>query len=258
MDITVNLDAFHGPLDLLLYLVKRNEVDIFDIPIGRITDQYLEYLDTLQHINVEQAGEFVVMAATLMEIKSRMLLPRQETTEANDEEDPRLELVKQLVEYRKFRDAAVKLEERAEAQSSRFPRLANPDADAPDAATQAPRLQAVELWDLVSAFGRIMREAEALQPTPIIVDDTPQQVYIARVIQRLRNCGVCRFRDLFEPPHTRRRLIGMFLAILEMVRRHLLELDQDEPYGDIRLRLRPDAPVDSSWNLTPDNEPPAP
>lgn len=237
-DITVQLDTFRGPLDLLLYLVKRNEVDIFDIPIGRITDQYMEYLNTLQQINVEQAGEFVVMAATLMEIKSRMLLPRRIDSGSAEDDDPRVELVKQLVEYRKFRDAAAKLEERAEQQSLRHPRGTDPDADA-ESAEGLPRLRPVELWDLVSAFGRMMREAEALQPTPIIVDETPQHVYIERVVQRLRASGECAFRDLFEPPHTRSRLIGMFLAILEMVRRFMLELEQDFPYGEIRLRLRP-------------------
>jgi segregation and condensation protein A len=256
MDITVHLETFHGPLDLLLYLVKRNEVDIFDIPIGCITDQYMEYLSTLQQINVEQAGEFVVMAATLMEIKSRMLLPRREPTEDEHEEDPRLELVKQLVEYRKFRDAAAKLEERAEQQSTRFPRYV--DTAPTESSGSTPRLRAVELWDLVSAFGRIMREAEALQPTPIIVDETPQQVYITRVVQRLRQAGECNFRDLFEPPHTRSRLIGMFLAILEMVRRQMLDLEQEEAYGDIRLRLRPEALDQPDDPLAADDSSPAP
>ncbi len=242
-DITIHLETFRGPLDLLLYLVKRNEVDIFDIPIGRITDQYMEYLNTLQQINVEQAGEFVVMAATLMEIKSRMLLPQREDSTVSDEDDPRVELVKQLIEYRRFKDAANQLEQRAEQQGLRHPRgvEADPDSEGDEG---RPRLRPVELWDLVSAFGRMMREAEALQPTPIIVDDTPQHVYIDRALQRLRVTGECGFRDLFEPPHTRRRLIGMFLAILEMVRRFLLELEQDHPYGEIRLRLRPD--IDSA------------
>src|SRR5947199_3213123 len=121
MEYQVQLESFRGPLDLLLYLVKHNEVDICDIPIARITEQFLEYLRVLEMIDVERAGDFLVMAATLMEIKSRMLLPRPEEN-AEEEADPRLELVRQLVEYKKFKDAAVLLEAQAERQLSRLPR----------------------------------------------------------------------------------------------------------------------------------------
>ena len=121
MEYQVELESFRGPLDLLLYLVKRDEVDICDIPIARITEQYLAYLNVLKIIDVEWAGEFLVMAATLMEIKSRLLLPRGEEANA-DEDDPRTELVKQLIEYKKFRDAARLLEEQAERKLLRLPR----------------------------------------------------------------------------------------------------------------------------------------
>src|SRR5437660_12172100 len=121
MDYQVDLDIFRGPLDLLLFLVKRHEVDICDIPIAKVAEQFLEYLNVIQQINVEWAGEFLVMAATLMEIKSRMLLPRVEELEA-EEDDPRLELVKQLIEYKKYKEAAALLEEQAERQLARLPR----------------------------------------------------------------------------------------------------------------------------------------
>src|SRR5438309_5404987 len=122
MDYQVELDAFRGPLDLLLFLVKRNEVDICDIPIARVAEQFLQYLNVLKLIDVEWAGDFLVMAATLMEIKSKMLLPRSEE-ELTEDDDPRLELVKQLIEYKKYKEAAALLEEQAERQMARLPRL---------------------------------------------------------------------------------------------------------------------------------------
>src|SRR5438477_87761 len=152
MDYQVNLDTFRGPMDLLLFLVKRHEVDIFDIPISKITDRYFEYLNAIQLIDVERAGEFLVLAATLMEIKSKLLLPHDADT-LTEADDPRLELVKQLVEYRKFKDAAAVLETRAEEQSSRLAREAPPEPEQPGA---PPPLRPVELWDLVSAFGRLL------------------------------------------------------------------------------------------------------
>src|SRR5437762_1798394 len=122
MDYQVELTTFRGPLDLLLFLVKRNEVDITDIPIARLAEQFLEYLNVLQVVDVEMAGEFLVMAATLMEIKSKMLLPRGEEGE-KEADDPRLELVKQLIEYKKYKEAATLLEEQAERQMARLPRV---------------------------------------------------------------------------------------------------------------------------------------
>src|SRR5882724_10530246 len=195
MDYQVELDAFRGPLDLLLFLVKRHEVDIFDIPIAKITEKYFEYLNVLKQIDVERAGEFLVMAATLMEIKSKLLLP-QDPERPPEEEDPRAELVKQLVEYRRFKDAAAKLESRAAEQTTRLPRIVPQDNEGPD---RPPPVRPVELWDLVSAFGRMLREAEALQPTPIIVDDTPQHIYQAQIRQRLRRDGRAPFAALFTP-----------------------------------------------------------
>src|SRR4051794_13733948 len=155
-DYQVVLDTFRGPLDLLLYLVKRDEVDILDIPIARVAEQFKHYLDVLTLIDIERAGEFLVMAATLMEIKSKMLLPRApQAGPAEAEEDPRRELIRQLLQYKRFKEASGVLEEWAEQQSQRLPRLpvvGPPRKEGPAA------LKAVELWDLVSAFGRLMRE----------------------------------------------------------------------------------------------------
>jgi segregation and condensation protein A len=234
MEYQVELESFRGPLDLLLYLVKHNEVDILDIPIAKIAQQFLEYLGILQLIDVDAAGEFLVMAATLTEIKSRMVLPRSELEE-EEEDDPRLELVRQLVEYKKFKDAAAVLEAHAEAQSTRLPRISVdvPAAPGPD---RQP-LQHVELWDLVCAFGRLMRETQALQPRQIVMDETPQQVYMEQILQRLTASGSCSFHEVFDGPLTRGRLLGLFLAILELIRRHQIMAEQSEAFGDIRLSL---------------------
>lgn len=231
MAYTVALDVFYGPLDLLLYLVKRNEVDILDIPIARLAEQFLEHLRTLHQLDVEFAGEFLVMAATLMEIKSRMLLPADATSAEEDQPDPRRELVKQLLEYRKFKDAAAALEERAEQQVSRVPREPLPDPAGP----AEPRVRAVELWDLVSAFARLMRETQSLQPATIAVDDTPQHVYEAQITEQVKQHGRVLFHDAFKPPYNKARLIGIFLAILELVRHRGISLDQPEENGDIWL-----------------------
>jgi segregation and condensation protein A len=173
-----------------------------------------------------------------MEIKSRMLLP-QNPENPEDGDDPRLELVKQLVEYRKFKDAAALLEDRAEAQSNRLAREAPPEPEKPGA---PPPVRSVELWDLVSAFGRLLRDAAALQPTPIVVDDTPQVVYQAQIRSRLRRELRIAFRDLFLPPHNRSRLVGLFLAVLELIRLQQVRFEQEDRFGEIWVSLREDAP----------------
>ncbi len=231
-DYRVDLDNFRGPLDLLLYLVKRDEVDVRDIPIARVAEQFKEYLDVLTLIDVERAGDFLVMAATLMEIKSKLLLPRPPEG-GDEEEDPRLELVRQLVQYKRFKDAAALLEARAEQQSQRLARQPPP---APTATGPAP-LRPVELWDLVSAFGRLMRETMAGQAQAIVVDQTPLHVYMEQVLQRLQREPRVSLSSLFTPPHTRGRLVGLFLAVLELTKTRRVRPEQSEVFGEIWLAL---------------------
>jgi segregation and condensation protein A len=238
MDYNVELETFRGPLDLLLFLVKRHEVDIRDIPIARVAEQFLEYLNVIQLIDVEWAGEFLVMAATLMEIKSKMLLPRAEEEESADD-DPRLELVKQLIEYKKYKEAAALLEEQAERQLARLPRV---PVDLPrdlDPAHQP--IQRVELWDLVSAFGRLMRETNALLPRQIVMDETPIQVHMDRIMEALGQSQRAPFSELFLPPHSCGRLLGLFLAILELIKADKVLAEQPEAFGEIWLALAPEA-----------------
>jgi segregation and condensation protein A len=235
MDYRVELETFQGPLDLLLYLVKRNEVDVRDIPIAKVAEQFLDYLNVLQLIDVEWAGDFLVMAATLMEIKSRLLLPQTEEDKGG-EDDPRLELVRQLLEYKKYKDAAAALEGQAERQLAKLPRQVTVTHRL-DPAHQP--LQRVELWDLVSAFGRLMRETLALQPKQIVMDETPMHVHMDGILARLRERQRIPFSDVFTPPHTRGRLLGLFLALLELIRASSIVAEQPEIFGDIWLTLAP-------------------
>jgi segregation and condensation protein A len=239
MDYQVDLETFRGPLDLLLYLVKRDEVDIRDIPIARVTEQFLDYLRVIELIDVEWAGEFLVMAATLMELKSRMLLPRGDES-GGEEDDPRGELVRQLLEYKKYKDAAALLEAQAERHLCRVPRQPAEPPPGPDPARQP--LHPVELWDLVSAFGRLMRETLALQPRQIVMDETPVHVYMERIVQRLAREPRVGFSGLFTPPHSRSRLLGLFLAVLELIKAGRLLVEQPEPFGDIWVCPAPSGP----------------
>jgi segregation and condensation protein A len=248
MDYQVNLDNFRGPLDLLLYLVKRQEVDIYDIPIAQVTEQFQEYLSVMQLIDVERAGDFLVMAATLMEIKSKLLLPRSEDA-AEEEADPRSELVRQLVEYKKFKDAAAALELQAERQLSR---LARQPLEAPGESSVAEQpLRQVELWDLVSAFGRLMRETLALQPQQIVADQTPVHVYMDGILKHLRQQQRAVFSELFAPPHNRGRLVGLFLAILELMKNRQIIAEQPEAFGEIVLHIAPQESLEQTPGESP-------
>jgi segregation and condensation protein A len=230
MDYLVDLDVFHGPLDLLLYLVKRDEVDIFDIPVARITEQFLEYLGVMELIDMDRAGDFMVMAATLMELKSRLLLPQDEVAE--EQADPRMELVRKLVEYKKFKEASLLLEARAEQQWTRFSRQPGTSAG-PDPREQP--LRQVELWDLVSAFGRLMRETLALEQQQVSMDQTPVHVYMESIMTRLGQERRIAFSRMFTPPYSRERLVGLFLALLELIRSARISAEQPEPFGEIWL-----------------------
>lgn len=232
MEYQVELEIFRGPLDLLLFLVKRDEVDICDIPVAKVAEQFLAYLNVIQLIDVEWAGEFLVMAATLMELKSRMLLPRPEELD-DDVEDPRKELVRQLLEYKKFKDATSLLEHRAEQHMRRLPREPIEAPARVDPAQQP--LQQVELWDLVSAFGRLMRETLAMQPQQVVMDETPIQVYMEQIRETLKQSGRVLFADLFVPPRTRGRLLGLFLAVLELIKGRWVRVEQPEPFGEIYI-----------------------
>jgi segregation and condensation protein A len=246
MDFRVDLNIFRGPLDLLLYLVRKHEVEIVDIPIAKITDQYLEYLAVLEQLDVNAVGDFLAMASMLIEIKSQQLLPRGDEVE-DAVEDPRQELVQRLLEYKKYRDAASILEERSRTWQQHFPRLSD-DLPARQTHPADEPIHEVELWDLVSAFGRIIRDTAAAKPSSIVYDDTPIRVYMARLYGRLLECGHLSFSDLFEQGMHRSKLVGMFLAILELVRHDHIRVEQNDLFGEIWLLPNPNCnqPLDLS------------
>ncbi len=233
MDFRVELQAFRGPLDLLLFLVRRHEVAINQVSLAAITEQFLEYLEVLQELDIDSVGEFLSVASTLVEIKSRQLLPRVEET-SEEVVDDRHDLVKRLLEYKEYRDAASRLEDRAQSWQRRFPRIA---ADAPiqpvDPAEQP--IREVELWDLVSAFSRVMRESQQLAPPTILYDDTPVDVYMEQIRQRLEERPRIPLSELFEPKLHKSALIGIFLAMLELVRHHGVVAEQTDDGGEIWL-----------------------
>jgi segregation and condensation protein A len=226
--------------------VRKHEVEIVDIPIAPITDQYLEYLEVLQQLDVNAVGDFLAMASTLVEIKSQHVLPRADEVE-EDIEDPRKELVRRLLEYKEYRDAASMLEERSRWWQTRYPRVANDLPPRRRDLAEEP-IHEVELWDLVSAFGRIIRDTEAAKPSSIVYDDTPIHVYMARIYDQLRQRGQLAFTELFQPGMHKSTLISIFLAVLELVRHARVRLDQNELFGEIWLLPRRDAlePLDFS------------
>jgi len=229
----VELDVFWGPLDLLLYLVRRNEVDVLDLPIAEITSQFVTYLEVLQFIDIDLAGEFVLMASTLAEVKSRMVLPQpEEEPEPEIVADARSDLVRQLLEYKKFKDAALALEERAADWQERYPRLSD---ERPRRAKDhaADHIKEVELWDLVSALSRVLRKKVVEKHSRIRYDETPISVYMERVGERVRREKRVAFSDFFEGTNLRSKIVGIFLAILELLRHHGFAAEQPEDHGEI-------------------------
>jgi len=230
----VELDDFEGPLDLLLYLVRRQEVDVLEMRIAEITAQFLEFLEVLQVLDLDVIGEFVVLASTLVEIKSRLVLPQAEQVpeELQTDADPRTELVQQLLEYKRFKDAARLLEDQSAQWQQRYPRLAD---DRPPSGNDPAldRIKEVELWDLVSALSRILKSNTDTAPTSIIYDDTPIAVYIERIRDRVLAEGRVPFTAFFAGTNLRSKIVGIFLAILELLRHYSFRADQPVPYGEI-------------------------
>lgn len=231
----VELDRFSGPMDLLLYLVRRNELSATNLPIATIAQQYLEFLEVLELLDLDAIVDFIVLASTLLEIKSRNVLPQPEETveeTAPADDDPRGELITRLMEYKRYRDAAVALDERATEWQQRFPRLAD---DHPHVGRDhaADPIREVELWDLVSALSRVLHKKGGESTSAIRYDETPQSVYMDRIAARVRAEGAVTFSSFFEGTNRKEKIVGLFLAILELLRHHGFRAEQAEPYGDI-------------------------
>ena len=227
-DYRVNLEIFAGPLDLLLYLVRKEEVDIYDIPIAKITNQYIRYIELLKSLDIDLAGDFLVMAATLMQIKSAMLLPKAETDQFQDDDlsDPRRELIRQLLEYKKFKDAANLLNAAADEQKERFPRPGTiVEQLKPDAEPEID-IEQVSIWDLLEAFDSICKATGTLVDISSIKDDTPIDLYQIEILHRLQTEGPMTFERIFESGADRVVMIGLFLALLELIREKLVWVEQ--------------------------------
>jgi segregation and condensation protein A len=243
----INLDVFSGPLDLLLYLVRREEVDIYDIPIAKITEEYLHYVEMIKMLDVELAGEFLVMAATLMEIKSAMLLPVDELNALADEQtDPRAELVRQLLEYKKFKDAANLLKISAESQEQKFPRSDNIIAALKPAGEPELDIDQLSVWDLLNAFDSIIKATGGIMDISRISDDTPIDLYQIEILHRLQTEGAMSFEKIFAGRENRLVMIGLFLAVLELVREKLIAAEQAKPDMPIYLRALTDEPAEQA------------
>lgn len=232
-EFRVNLDSFRGPLELLLYLVRKHELEITEISVSAITEQFLEHLAVLDELDADSVGSFLDVAGELIELKSRMLLPAEE--EVDDQiEDPSNNLVERLLAYKEYRDSASMIEEQGRQWQQRFARQAN---DLPTRRTDPADqpIHDVELWDLVKAFGQILREQEATRPANIVYDDTPIQVYMERVHLKIQGESRVAFRDLFQPGTHKTVLVGLFLAVLELIRHGYAAADQDGLFHELFL-----------------------
>jgi segregation and condensation protein A len=248
-DYRVNLDIYNGPMDLLLYLIRRDEVDIYDIPIVGITEQYLKYVDVVNALDPNMSGEFLVMAATLMEIKTRMLLPVPEAGEEGDDEpfDPRSELVRQLLEYKSFKDAAGTLHDAGEQQAMSHPRRPGKL----DIANQETDMEDLQVWDLMRAFNKLLNEIGGeSQFHEVIYDDTPVELHKTDIMDRLGREGRLTFDQIFEGRADKTEVIGLFMAILHLMSDHKIRVSQDGMYGQIDIDLRPDKPDDEAMEGT--------
>jgi segregation and condensation protein A len=226
----VVLEAFEGPLDLLLYLIRRQNVDILDIPVAEITRQYTSYIELMQVARLDLAAEYLVMAATLAEIKSRMLLPRSETG-ATEEEDPRAALVKRLQEYERFRDAARALDERPRLERDIFAARA-PFLDS----MPVVRLPAVTAEQLAEAFRRVLAEVGRFQHLHVTRETLSVRERMTRILNALSERGFARFEELFDPAEGRMGVVVSFIAILELAKDNMLVIVQNEPFSPLHLK----------------------
>ena len=236
-DFAIRLPAFEGPLDLLLYLIRRNEVDIYDIPIEKVTKQYIETLSSMEKLDLEVAGEFFVMAATLMYIKSRMLLPKKDQGANEDVEeediDPRWELVQQLLEYKKFKEASSEIEQLILSTNDLIPRIGPKEALE---AVERP-LKPVDRIDLWNTFNQVLRRlAERITEGEISAEQVTVADRMEHVLLQVKDRKSFLFSELFESTTTLTTIVATFLAVLELTRLGKIRIQQDQAFSDIRCK----------------------
>ncbi len=232
----IRLENFNGPLDLLLHLIRQHEVNVYDIPIALITQQYLDYLGIMQELDLDVAGDFLVMAATLIHIKSRLLLPRPAPEQVGDEEDLRDALVRRLVEHQQFKAAAEMLHERETVRSAQWTRAETRIAEIAGEAPE-PELE-VDLFSLMSAFKAVLSRAKQRPQMVLPGEQLSIEARIEQLLSRLSTTDACGFAELFDDVATRADLVVTFLALLEMIRLKVIRVYQTGPFGDIRIYRR--------------------
>lgn len=234
---SVRLDLFEGPLDLLLHLVKRNELSVADIPIARITDEYLAALDHLTDLDLDGAGEYLVMAATLTYLKSRTLLPEEPATTEDGEEDPRAALVQQLLEYQRYREAALRLAERPLLARDVFAAAGESAPAGEDAAGVQPPVREASLADLLTALRQVLARHRPPAPHAVLRPGVSVAECMERILDRLTGARKLAFAALFAPESDRSEVIATFLALLEMIRLKIVRAVQLERFGPIDVEL---------------------
>ena len=243
----VESEVYRGPLDLLLYLVRKQEIPITEVSISQLAQQFLEYLALLEAIDFNTIGDFLEVASTLIEIKSRTVLPAEEDPADEAWEDPREDLVTRLLDYKKFRDAASMLEEKGREWQQSYGRLAN-DLPPRHVSPEQQPIREVELWDLVSALGRMIKQSEPAPETNIVYDDTPIQTHIQSIYQGLISQGKMSLTEILAAGMHKSTVIGIFLAVLELVRHHSVEAEQKE--GEVEIWVRPGPAFDRTLDLS--------
>jgi len=234
-DYAIKLDIFEGPLDLLLYLIKKNEIDIYNIPVALITQQYLEYLNIIKSLNLDLAGEYLVMASTLIHIKSRMLLPVPEEPSAEEQEDdPRAELVRQLLEYQTFKDAAAELAQRPLLERDVFKRSAPLPEESKKAADDDELIE-VSIFELIEAFHQIVSRLGNKDLLEIDLEKLSLADIINDVMERLTREKNLTFEELLGERKDRRRIVYTFLALLELIKLKMIKAYQTAAFGVIRI-----------------------
>ena len=232
----VRLEIFEGPLDLLLHLIRKHQVDIYDIPIALITRQYLDYLDLMQEMDLDIAGDFLVMAATLIHIKSRTLLPRPDPAQEDPDEDPREALVRRLLEHQQFKAAAELLHDREIQRSAQWGRS---DKHVEAVVGQAPEPEVeVDLFSLMAAFRQVLDRAKTRPQAYLPSEQISMETRIETLLARLSETEACGFEDLFADVQTKPGIVVTFLALLEMIRLKLVRVFQQGNFGAIRVYKR--------------------
>jgi segregation and condensation protein A len=261
----IKLENYYGPLDLLLHLIRENEIDIYNIPIAAVARQYIGFLEVMKKLDINLASEFLVMASSLLDIKAKMLLPTPEEGEEEEEADPRLELVKKLLEYKHFKELARRLAALADVQAKRYARPPAPCAEPPRMAEVAGEIEpleeelsavqaeasrseerlptlAVSAWDIFRAFERISRATSVdIDSTSILYSDVPLKEIMENLLQILRAKGIVKLSAAVRDAQDKIDVVGHFLASLELARQKKIAIQQEEDFSDINLRLRPEA-----------------